>query len=322
MAGHHSKKKGKKNKKSKQQQNSKKKAQQGHGGGQQQQQQQSTNVNVQQQLHQIGAYVHEVPADGNCLFRSLYDQLECLEDAGGVEDHVDLRKKIVQEISAGEEFFSCFIEDDESFEDYIDRMSEEDVWGGNIEIQAFSTLFHVNVRIFQSFQASWTILNFPEESARMVHISYHDGNHYNSVRDRATGKPLSCCPRVNDGILASAATHAHGAAPPKQHSGADRQHDEVDDIQEESHDIRVEIRVRHPQDTNHAAPCNVCFVMPESMASRAKKPPKAKNTCPCGSNKKYKKCCKKREKRMEHIKALSESAEDSLAHDFTTNIYV
>lgn len=312
MAGHHSKKKGKKNKKSKQQNN--KKAAQCHGGGQQQQ---STNVNVQQQLHQIGAYVYEVPADGNCLFRSLYDQLECLEDTRGeVEDHVDLRKKIVQEISAGEEFFKFFIEDDESFEDYVERMSEEDAWGGNIEIQAFSTLFQFNVRIYQSFQASWTILNFPEESAHMAHISYHDGNHYNSVRDRATGKPLSCCTSVNAGNLPVAATQGHTS--PKQRSDAVLQHDDIHELQ----GIRVEIRVRQNQDTNHAAPCDVCFVMPDSMASRAKRPPKAKNTCPCGSNKKYKKCCKKREKRMEQIRTLSESAEDSLAHSFTTNIYV
>ena len=310
MVGHHSKKRGKKTRKSNTQQSTKKSAQVGG------RQQQSTTLHVRQQLHQIGACVYDVPADGNCLFRSLYDQLECLEDAGGVEDHVDLRKRIVEEISAREEFFGCFIEDDESFEDYIERMSQEGAWGGNIEIQAFSTLFHVNVRIYQSFTSSWTVLNFPEEGAHMVHVSYHDGNHYNSVRDTATGKPLSCCSRVGH--------DAGNLAAVKVHAQEENVHHHVDNAQNESHDslsIRVEIRVRQPDNSN--APCCVtCVVLSDSvLPTNKQKKTKKKDTCPCGSMKKYKKCCKKRIERSK-TKTLAESAEESLARSFTTHIYV
>lgn len=69
--------------------------------------------------------VHEVAADGNCLFRSLFDQLAAHE--GVPENHVELRRQIVDFIEQNSEFYSCFMEDDEKIEDYVKRMREDQV---------------------------------------------------------------------------------------------------------------------------------------------------------------------------------------------------
>ena len=88
--------------------------------------------------------------------------------------------------------FEPFVEDDEPFDDYIERMAEEGTWAGNLELQAASCELGVNIRVYQAGERPWTVKNFPEESAPLLHLSYHDGIHYNSVRllnDYGTGRP-------------------------------------------------------------------------------------------------------------------------------------
>jgi len=59
-------------------------------------------------------------------------------------------------------------------------MKKEASWGGNIEIQAFADLFNVNIIIHMLNQIPY-IISRPT-ATHAIHISYHDGNHYNSVR--------------------------------------------------------------------------------------------------------------------------------------------
>lgn len=47
----------------------------------------------------------------------------------------------------------------------------------------------MNITIHQLHQPPWVVKNFPD-SARTIHLSFHDGEHYNSVRqegDEGTG---------------------------------------------------------------------------------------------------------------------------------------
>jgi OTU domain-containing protein 3 len=139
------------------------------------------------ELANLGLRVQEVAADGSCFFRSLADQLE-----GRSGDHRQLRTTIIKHIETKRELYEPFIEDDEKFDDYIDRMAEEGTWAGNLELQAASIVLNVNLKVYQAGQPPWIVANFPQTEVRMLHISYHDGMHYNSVRlldDVGTGPP-------------------------------------------------------------------------------------------------------------------------------------
>ena len=69
------------------------------------------------------------------------------------------------------------------------------VWAGNMEVQATSKYFGCNVCIYQQGQPCWrTIIFTPIESFSCLHLSYHDGDHYNSVclrDDLGTGPPIN-----------------------------------------------------------------------------------------------------------------------------------
>lgn len=115
------------------------------------------------------------------------DQLE-----GSFGEHCYLRKTIVQHIKQNRDLYEPFIEDEEPFDDYVERMEDEGTWAGNLELQAASKQLKVNFKIYQAGQPPWIVKNFSTEEAPMLHISYHDGMHYNSVRlidDYGTGPP-------------------------------------------------------------------------------------------------------------------------------------
>lgn len=81
------------------------------------------------QLKADGLRVEVVEGDGNCVFRSLSDQLH-----GDDSAHVELRAAIVLFEKEQHEHFSHFVEDDESWDDYIERMAQDGEWGGELRI--------------------------------------------------------------------------------------------------------------------------------------------------------------------------------------------
>jgi hypothetical protein len=60
----------------------------------------------------LGFYIRDVAGDGNCLFRSIADQL--FNDA---ERHGQMRTEIVAHLRENRTLFSPFIEDDEPFDE-------------------------------------------------------------------------------------------------------------------------------------------------------------------------------------------------------------
>lgn len=129
-------------------------------------------------LGAIGLLVRKVIGDGNCLFRAVSDQL-----VGHQEDHWDLRCRAVKFMRENPEDFEPFVDTDEydSWEGYLSAMAAEGEWGGHMELIALSKALRVNLCVHQLDAARWEITNFPP-SRRRLHVSYHDGNHYNSVR--------------------------------------------------------------------------------------------------------------------------------------------
>ena len=115
-------------------------------------------------------------ADGNCFFRALSDQRW-----GGDSHHAALRRDVVEYMKKNREAFEPFIEDDEKWDTYVARMSEDGAWAGNVELQAASVVCFANLCVHQAGQPRWEITNYPNAD-RFFHVAYQDGDHYNSVR--------------------------------------------------------------------------------------------------------------------------------------------
>ena len=84
-------------------------------------------------LQQQELCIKYMDGDGNCLFRSIADQLTGRQDL-----HMDIRHKTMDYISQHEEHFRLFMEDDESMDDYLARMRSPREWGGHQELYAAS----------------------------------------------------------------------------------------------------------------------------------------------------------------------------------------
>lgn len=288
-------------------------------------------LTIREQLREQGLHVHDIAADGHCLFRSLWDQLDGISKT---EDHRHLRSVIMDRVEREKEFFSMFIEDDEPFDEYMVRM-RDDGWGGNLEMQACSLSFHCNIRIYQDGMPSWTIQNFSED-CMMLHLSYHDGNHFNSVRDSLTGRPASCrsypasktpiIDRPNGGVKTFSIEHDVNFSDPLFSNEA------ASKVTKEEYRIVVSIVLI----VSDCPTVQVSFTFKKCRTSTNKKSkkekgvgnineeekyPSSREACPCGSKKKYKKCCKKRHARssIQHPAADQDIA--SLAQDIS-NIYV
>ena len=77
----------------------------------------------------------------------------------------------------------AFIEDDETVDQYCDRMTKEGVWGDQLEMNALATKFKFNIIVHQvDYPSTPQIFHQPMNKYPMLHISYHLGCHYNSVR--------------------------------------------------------------------------------------------------------------------------------------------
>jgi len=129
-------------------------------------------------LNGVGLTIKYMDGDGNCLFRSVADQLT--GNADGM--HMDVRRKVMDYIAAHKDHFSLFIEDDEPFDDYVERMRETREWGGDKELYAASQLFAVNVVVHQADAARPRYVLQCDRARRDIHVSYHGECHYNSVR--------------------------------------------------------------------------------------------------------------------------------------------
>ncbi|KAG8066639.1 hypothetical protein GUJ93_ZPchr0004g39367 [Zizania palustris] len=133
------------------------------------------------QLDAQGLKIIQVSADGNCFFRAMADQLD-----GDEEEHTKYRAMVVQYIKEHRVKFEPFVEYDVPFEDYCDAMQKNGTWAGHMELHAASLLTGRNICIHTLNSPRLYINNFsgPEAASSMIHLSYHRGEHYNSVRLR------------------------------------------------------------------------------------------------------------------------------------------
>ena len=108
--------------------------------------------------------------------------MDQLDGPGG--DHAALRAALVAHLRLERALYEPFVEDDEAFDTYCDRMARDGTWAGQIEVQALVRVRGVGVCIHQAGHPPWLVEpEAPKAHARLyLHIAYEDGEHYNSVR--------------------------------------------------------------------------------------------------------------------------------------------
>eukprot|EP01112_Ceratiomyxa_fruticulosa_P019528 TRINITY_DN6409_c0_g1_i1.p1 TRINITY_DN6409_c0_g1~~TRINITY_DN6409_c0_g1_i1.p1 ORF type:complete len:412 (-),score=126.56 TRINITY_DN6409_c0_g1_i1:111-1346(-) len=163
-----------------------------YGGGEQKQTQTHSSSNSHNLIYAIqdersfearlkqskGFIIKKMKEDGNCLFRSIADQVY-----GDPEMHDVTRTRCMAYMEAERDHFSAFITED--FDSYLQRKRQDMVYGNHLEIQAMAEMFNRPVEVYcgnstepiNIFQEGYSTDNPP------IRLSYHQGNHYNSVLD-------------------------------------------------------------------------------------------------------------------------------------------
>ena len=83
--------------------------------------------------------MRDVDGDGNCMFRSIADFID-----GSEKHHLKYRQMAIDEMRLKNDFYSLFIEDDQTFDEYLRDMANDGEWGGNLELQALTSQLSIN----------------------------------------------------------------------------------------------------------------------------------------------------------------------------------
>lgn len=151
----------------------------------------SVEISFNERMENIGLYIYEVEADGNCLFRAISHQLYCNEDK-----HLELRKICVDHMWKYKDRFEVFCTS--SFESYCQRMRMPGTWAAELEVRAMEEILDRVFTIYSSDskeeKPSPMQMNFDEAlllgiNVETVKLSYH-GIHYNSIYDQKHTFPL------------------------------------------------------------------------------------------------------------------------------------
>lgn len=168
------------------------------------------------QLNKLGLQLRSIPGDGNCLFRALGDQLD-----GSERSHYKHRLDVVKFMSENRADFEPFVEDDIPFERHVECLGCPGTYAGNDAIVAFARLHQLTVVIHQLNSPIWEINGTDKPNSKQVHISYHNGDHYSSVRRLGDDSELPANIRfVNGTILQNEKVVAPNGKPFNKYSGS------------------------------------------------------------------------------------------------------
>ncbi|KAJ3220015.1 hypothetical protein HDU67_007748 [Dinochytrium kinnereticum] len=132
---------------------------------------------LDKQLENLGLKLKDMTGDGNCLFRSLSDQIE-----GNPSNYAYHRASVCKHMEENRELYEPFMFD-ETLDQHIIRMKRDASYGENMEVVAFARANKVDIAIHQSGLPVWIINGTDTPPAsRLLHIIYHSWEHYSSVR--------------------------------------------------------------------------------------------------------------------------------------------
>eukprot|EP00003_Mantamonas_plastica_P003063 TRINITY_DN1248_c0_g1_i1.p1 TRINITY_DN1248_c0_g1~~TRINITY_DN1248_c0_g1_i1.p1 ORF type:complete len:200 (-),score=66.46 TRINITY_DN1248_c0_g1_i1:507-1106(-) len=145
---------------------------------------------LKEKLNPLGLKVKSVPADGNCLFAAVANQLNLRQ--GKNVRHKDIRQQTMTYMKNHPDQYASFITED--FDDYCERMQSQPLWGGHVELMAMAEMLDTAIEVYQAEDEPLIMGGEHEEDdeAQPLTISYHrhlisTGEHYNSVVPKEEG---------------------------------------------------------------------------------------------------------------------------------------
>ncbi|XP_019262688.1 PREDICTED: OTU domain-containing protein 5-like isoform X1 [Nicotiana attenuata] len=121
--------------------------------------------------------VKKMLGDGNCLFRAVADQVY-----GDSEAYDLVRQMCIDYMERERDHFSQFIT--EGFTSYCKRKRRDKVYGNNVEIQALCEMYNRPIHIYSySTEPINTFHGSYNTDSPPIRLSFHHGNHYNSLVD-------------------------------------------------------------------------------------------------------------------------------------------
>lgn len=151
-----------------------------------------------------GLKVHDIPADGNCLYRAIEHQLQVVvAGAAGAEGvspppgFADLRRLASQHMLSHRAEYEPFFDAEaeaaaaggvqQSFTEYCEDMATSSRWGGQLELRALSQALGRPIEVYSATAPVSTMgTAAPPPAAAPLRVSFHQqyyalGEHYNSV---------------------------------------------------------------------------------------------------------------------------------------------
>ncbi|KAI9492198.1 hypothetical protein BDB00DRAFT_829639 [Zychaea mexicana] len=150
-------------------------------------------ASIQELLEKLKLKVHEIHADGHCLYNAISNQLSSRyhQEVG----HQELRKLAASYMRDHSDDFIPFLYKDDGdmysaddFERYCDEIEKTPRWGGQIEIVALSRVKEVPIHIVQMGQPVLKVNEEEYPGKAPLKLAYHKhlyslGAHYNSLLD-------------------------------------------------------------------------------------------------------------------------------------------
>ena len=155
-------------------------------------------------------------------------------------------------------------------------------------------------------------------------VSYHDNDHYSSVRDNKASVPFQPFEMDTDnskGITSNNSNNTRGKKKSKSKKGSSRsaeanKEDPVENDKDGADMVATkavtsptellenvkEVTADEPQSEQ----------VPEQETSKKVRGPRKNSPCPCGSGKKYKKCCWAQERHQGRLKTMKDNTEDTV----------
>ena len=118
-------------------------------------------LELQQRLTDWGLKEYEVLGDGSCQFRALAYELY-----GDQKCHADVRAVIVAYLEDRADDYSQFV-NDETWPEYLVRMSKQDTWGDHLTLQACSDVYNVQINLITSYEERSYIRINPREQVTL-----------------------------------------------------------------------------------------------------------------------------------------------------------
>jgi hypothetical protein len=87
------------------------------------------------------------------------------------------------------QFAECF---DSDYGDYLDRMENNGVWGGEMEITALSQLFCRKFKVYDDRSFDLCLEHGDSMDDQVIHLFFVNGNHYESIVHLDEAKFAKC----------------------------------------------------------------------------------------------------------------------------------